>query len=90
MGQEYDGRVDNIGLPDLMLFEVGHYVTVEPNFKGQVTVEGEYLSGSRLKINIDLFERYFRSGRGVGCARHKVFDEEHGPWVLWRTPIENA
>ena len=62
MGQEYDGRIDNIGLPDSLLFEVSHSVTVGPNLKGKVKVSAEYASGSKLKIDIDLFERYFGEG----------------------------
>ena len=79
MGQEYDGRIDNIGPPDLMLFEVGHSVTVEPNLKGKVRVGAEYASGSKITIDIDLFEKYFGEGEESDLPVIKYSTESTAP-----------
>ena len=59
MEREYDGRIDNIELPDLILLEVQHSVMVESNFMGTIQHSAEYDSGTELRIDIDLFEKYF-------------------------------
>ena len=58
MDQEYDGRIDNIGLPDIILLEVQTSVLVESNYLCRVQHSAEYDSGNKLRIDIDLFEHY--------------------------------
>ena len=59
MAGEYDGKIDNIDLPDLILLEVQHSVMTESNFMCRIRHSAEYDSGTELSIDIDLFEKYF-------------------------------
>ena len=59
MEREYDGKIDNLDLPDLILLEVHHSVMVESNFMCTIRHSAEYDSGTELSIDIDLFEKYF-------------------------------
>ena len=36
MEREYDGRIDSIALPDLILLEVQHSIMVESNFMSTI------------------------------------------------------
>ena len=58
MEQEYDGKIENIDLPDPILLEVQTSVLVESNYLCRIKASGEYDSGNRLNIYIDLFEQY--------------------------------
>ena len=57
MEQEYDGRIDNIGLPDMILLEVQTSVLVESNYRGEVQYSAEYDSGNKLRLDIELYEQ---------------------------------
>ena len=58
MEQEYDGRIDNISLPDIILLEVQTSVLSKSNYLGRAEARAEYDSGNKLHIDIDLFEQY--------------------------------
>ncbi len=58
MEQEYDGRIDNISLPDIILLEVQTSVLSKSNCLGRAEARAEYDSGNKLHIDIDLFEQY--------------------------------
>ena len=57
MEQEYDGRVDNIDLPDPILLEVITSVLVESNCVYKYWEEAEDDSGNKFRIDIGLFEQ---------------------------------
>ena len=58
MEQEYDGRIDNIDLPDFILLEVQTSVLIESNYWRKVQCSAEYESGDKLRLDIDLYEQY--------------------------------
>ena len=58
MEQEYDGRIDNISPPDIILLEVQTSVSSKSNYLGRAEARAEYDSGNKLHIDIDLFEQY--------------------------------
>ena len=58
MEQDYDGRLDSIGLPDFILLEVQTSVLVESNYRRTVQHSAEDESGNKLCLDIDLYEQY--------------------------------
>ena len=58
MEHEYDGKIDNIDMPDPILLEVQTSVLVESNYRGEVQYSAEYDSGNKLRLDIDLYEQY--------------------------------
>ena len=90
MEWEYDGRVDNIQLPDLILLEVQHSVMVESNFMCTIQHSAEYESGNKTRIDIDLFEMYFGDDERSEVPVTKYSTKNHAPALcgemLLRTP----
>lgn len=79
MEREYDGKIDNLDLPDMILLEVQHAVMVESNFIGTMQHSAEYDSGIRLRIDIDLFEKYLGDAVGSDVSVTKYSTESNAP-----------
>ena len=79
MEQEYDGRIDNIGLPDMISLEVQRSVLVESNYLGKAEAQAEYDSGNKLHIDIDLFEQYLGPEEYSDVPIIKYSTEEFAP-----------
>lgn len=79
MGKEYDGRIDNIELPDMILFEVQHSVMVEPNYLGTLPVDWIHPSGSQLSIETALFEKYIGGEEHSNAHVIKYSKESYAP-----------
>lgn len=90
MEREYDGRVDNIELPDFILLEVQRFVMVESNFMCTIQHSAEYESGNEVRIDIDLFEMYFGDDGKSQVPVTKYSTKNHAPALcnemLLRTP----
>ena len=56
MEQEYDGKIDNIGLPDMILLEVQTSVLVESNYLDTHSEKVPYSSGSKGQLDTDLLK----------------------------------
>ena len=79
MEQEYDGRIDNIGLPDFILLEVRMSVLVESNFLDTHSEKVPYSSGSKGKLDTDLFESYLGDGLESDVPVIKYSSEKFAP-----------
>ena len=79
MEREYDGRIDNLELPDLILLEVQHSVMVESNFMCTIQHSAEYDSGTELRVDIDLFEKYFGDDAESGVSVTKYSTKSKAP-----------
>ena len=59
MEREYDGTISSIDLPDMILLEVQHSVLIESNYLDTMSVDWVHPTGSKLRIETALFEKYF-------------------------------
>lgn len=86
----YDGRIDNIALPDMILLEVLTSVLVESNFVGRIQASAKYESGTELGIDVDLYEVYFGADGKSDVPVTKYSKQCHAPalsgQLLLRTP----
>ena len=81
MEKEYAGKIDNIDLPDLVLWEVQRSVMVESNFRGTIQHSAEYNSGTKLRIDIDLFEQYFGDDAESDVSVTKYSTKDNAPAI---------
>ena len=79
MEREYDGKIDNLDLPDLILWEVQHSVMVESNFIGTIQHSAEYDAGTKLRIDVDLFEKSFGYDAESDVSVTKYSTESNAP-----------
>ena len=79
MEQEYDGRIDNIGLPDMILLEVQTYVLVESNYLDTHSEKVPYSSRSKGQLDTDLFESYIGDGLESDVPVIKYSTERFAP-----------
>ena len=90
MDREYDGEVDNISLPDVLLLEVQRSVMVESNFVHTLRLEGEYLAGEKLQLDVGLFEEHLGREEDGDVPVIKYSTESTAPalcgQLLLRTP----
>ena len=63
MAREYDGTVTSIDLPCPILIEVAHSIAVQDNLLDVLRSKGTYASGSKIQLEVALFEKYL-SGEG--------------------------
>ena len=79
MEQDYDGKIDNIDLPDPILLEVQTSVLVESNYMCRVQYGAEYESGNKLRLDIDLFEQYVGDEEYSNVPVIKYSTERYAP-----------
>ena len=79
MEQEYDGKIDNIGLPDMILLEVQTSVLVESNYLDTHSEKVPYSSGSKGQLDTDLFESYIGEGLESDVPVIKYSTERFAP-----------
>ena len=79
MEQEYDGRIESIGLPDFILLEVSTSVLVESNYRGRVQCSAEYDSGNKLRLDIAQYEQYLGDEECSNVPVVKYSAEEFAP-----------
>ena len=58
MASKYDGEVTSIDLPCPILLEVATSIAVEEHRLGVLRCEGRYASGSKVQLEVALFEKY--------------------------------
>ena len=79
MEQEYDGKIDNIGLPYMILLEVQTSVLVESNYLDTHSEKVPYSSGSKGQLDTDLFESYIGDGLESDVPVIKYSTERFAP-----------
>ena len=88
MEQEYDGRIDNIDLPDLILLEVRTSVLIESNYRGKVQFSAEYESGDKLRLDIDLYEQYLGDEEYSNVPVVKYSTEKFAPALSYEVRLK--
>ena len=79
MAREYDGTVTSIDLPCPILIEVAHSIAVEDNFLDVLRSEGTYASGSKIQLEVALFEKYLGGEGHSDVPIIKYSTKSHAP-----------
>ena len=79
MVTEYDGAITGIDLPCPMLMEVARSVVVGDYRLGKVRHEGTYESGSKIQLDVGLFEKYVGDEEHSDVPIIKYSTKSHAP-----------
>ena len=79
MANELDGTVTSIDLPCPILMEVARSVAVEDNHLYAFWNEGEYVSGTTIRLDVDVFEKYLGDEKHADAPIVKYSAKGHAP-----------
>ena len=79
IAREYDGTVTSIDLPCPILIEVAHSIAVEDNLLDVLRSEGTYASGSKIQLEVALFEKYLGGEGHSDVPIIKYSTKSHAP-----------
>ena len=78
-GKQYDGAITEISFPCMVQLEVNLSVTVEDYFVHTLRLEAEFALGSKIQLNIDLFEKYIGDEEHSNVPIIKYSTESYAP-----------